>query len=288
MIGGASPAAEPAVGTSTRVEIFADATARTLATAHLFVRLAQEAVVRRGWFTVALSGGSTPRDLYLLLATDRYFRATVPWSKIQFFFGDERPVPPNHAESNYRMVNEAMFARLPPGLAHVYRINGELQYASEAALDYETEMRGFFGPHGLMEAGFPRFDLVFLGLGIDGHTASLFPGSPALREKDSWVVSNWVERLKSHRITMTYPVLNSAREVVLLVGGAEKAPIVAAVLGKTSAAPLYPVQAVKLWNGTKRWMLDQAAAARLPAVEIIADPTKSETVGAMAALPSTS
>lgn len=274
--GETSPSAKAVVGSSTTVQIFADAVAQDLAAAHLFVRLAQEAVVRRGRFTVALSGGSTPKGLYALLATDRHFRASVPWSKTEFFFGDERPVPPDHAESNYGMVKAAMFAQLPAGLVHVHRISGERPDPGEAAARYEADLRDFFGPHGLMEAGFPRFDLILLGLGLDGHTASLFPDSPALRESERWVVANRVDRLNCSRITLTFPVLNNAREVVLLAGGTAKAAIVAAVLGQDAAASIYPVQRVKLTNGTKRWMLDRAAAAQLGAGEIAAHTTTPE------------
>ena len=248
---------------TTSVEIFADGAALTLAAGKLFVRLAQDGVARRGMFTVALSGGSTPKDLYTLMATDKSLRDAISWSKMYFFFGDERHVPPDRADSNFRMVNEAMFQRLAPDATHIYRIHGELTDAAEAASRYEADMREFFEAHGLVEAGFPRFDLIFIGMGSDGHTASLFPGSLALQETHRWVVANWVEKSKTHRITMTFPVLNNAAEVVLLVAGTVKAPMVAEVLERTATAPKYPVQRVKPRNGTKRWMLDKAAASQL-------------------------
>jgi 6-phosphogluconolactonase len=248
---------------TTSVEIFENAAALTSAAGKLFVRLAQDAVARRGVFTVALSGGSTPKGLYTLMATDEKMRAAIAWSKVHFFFGDERHVRPDQADSNFRMVNEAMFQRLAPDLTHIHRILGELPDAAEAASRYEADMRGFFEAHVLVEAGFPRFDLILLGVGLDGHTASLFPGSLALQETHRWVVGNWVEKSKAHRITMTFPVLNNAGEVVLLVTGTVKAPIMAEVLERTATAPKYPVQRVKPRSGTKRWMLDKAAASQL-------------------------
>jgi 6-phosphogluconolactonase len=249
------------------VEIFPDVATLTSAAGKLFVRSAQDAVARRGVFTVALSGGSTPKGLYSLLATDKNLRTDVPWSKTHFFFGDERHVPPDQAESNFRMVDEAMFQRLAPGLTHIHRIFGELADTAEAASRYEADMRDFFETHGLVEAGFPRFDLILLGMGPDGHTASLFPESSALQETYRWVVANWVEKSNTHRITMTFPVLNNAAEVVLLVTGNAKAPIVAEILARTATAPRYPVQSVKLRSGTKRWMLDKAAAFQLAKVD---------------------
>jgi 6-phosphogluconolactonase len=252
---------------TTSVEIFPDVAALTAAAGERFVRVAQDAVARRGVFTVALSGGSTPKGLYTLMAKDKNLCGDIPWSKIHFFFGDERQVPPDQADSNFHMVNQAMFQRLAPGLTHIHRILGEFADAAEAASRYEVDMRDFFESHGLVEAGFPRFDLIFLGMGSEGHTASLFPESLALQETHRWVVANWVEKFKAHRITMTFPVLNNAAEVVLLVAGVAKAPIVVEVLERTATTPRYPVQRVKPCNGTKCWMLDKAAASQLAKVD---------------------
>ena len=248
------------------VEIFTDVAALTSEAENLFVRLAQDAVAKRGIFTVALSGGSTPKGLYTSMVTDNSLRAAIPWPQIHFFFGDERHVPSDSPGSNFRMVNEAMFLRLPPGSAHIHRIFGELADAAEAASRYESEMRDFFESHGLVEEGFPRFDLIFLGLGPEGHTASLFPESLALRETHRWVLANWVEKLKTHRITLTFPVLNNAGDVVLLVAGSAKAQIMADVLERTADVPKYPVQSVQPRSGTERWMLDKAAASQLSKV----------------------
>src|SRR5262249_37379277 len=140
------------------------------------------AIEDHGAFTVALSGGSTPRALYHLMAADKSIRSKIPWPKVHFFFGDERHVPPDHAESNFRMANEAMFQDLRDEGLHIHRVLGELISASEAAHQYEADLRAFFESRRLLADGFPRFDLVLLGMGPDGHTASLFPGSRGLAE----------------------------------------------------------------------------------------------------------
>jgi len=251
---------------NTSVEIFADVTALTLEAGHLFVRLAQDAVAKRGVFTVALFGGSTPRGLYTLMATDKSLRAAIPWSKIHFFFGDEWHVPPDSSDSNFRMVNEAMLQRLPTNPTHIHRILGELADAAEAASRYEAEMKDFFESHGLVEEGLPRLDVIFIGLGPEGHTVSLFPGNLALQEPHRWLVANWVEEFKTYRITMAFPVLNNAREVILLVAGGANAQIVTDVLERAVTAPKYPVQRVNPRSGTERWMLDEAAASQLTKV----------------------
>jgi 6-phosphogluconolactonase len=196
------------------------------------------------------------------MATDKDIRARIPWPKVHFFFGDERHVPPDHADSNFRMAHEAMFQALPADHLQVHRMPGELANATQAAEQYETELREFFTPRGLLDNGFPRFDLIFLGMGPDGHTASLFPDSSALRETTRWVVANWVQKFQTDRISFTFPVLNSAAEVILFVSGPEKAALLAEVL-QPDGMPKYPVQKVKPRNGVKRWMLDASAAAGL-------------------------
>jgi 6-phosphogluconolactonase len=243
------------------VDVFDDTHSLTVAAARRFVQLATKAIAERGVFSVALSGGSTPKALYQLMATDKAIRSEIPWSKIHFFFGDERHVAPDDAESNFRMASEAMFQVLSNERLHLHRVLGELASASNAADEYEEDLREFFEPRGLLEDGFPRFDLAFLGMGPDGHTASLFPNSAGLRETHRWVVANWVEKFRTDRITMTFPVLNATAEVILFVAGPEKAPVVAQVLGHANGALKYPVQAVRPRNGIKRWMLDATAAA---------------------------
>jgi 6-phosphogluconolactonase len=242
-----------------QVEIFANVEALTLAAARRFMLLAENAVNDHGVFAVALSGGSTPKMLYRLLATDPVMRSAVPWSKIHFFFGDERHVPPDHSESNFRMANEAMLQALKAEQLHVHRVLAELTSAEEAAEQYEGDLREFFETRGLVDGGFPRFDLILLGMGPDGHTASLFPNSSGLHERARWVVANWVEKFQTDRITMTFPVLNSAAEVILVVSGSEKAPVLNEVLNGSTQK--YPVEQVRPRNGIKRWMLDAAASA---------------------------
>ena len=246
-----------------QVDVFPDLKALTSAAAQRFALLANDAIEDHGVFAVALSGGSTPKALYELLATDKTIRAQIPWPKVHFFFGDERHVPPDHAESNFRMANEAMFKRLYPEKLRIHRILGELNNASEAAEQYEADLREFFELRGFLVDGLPRFDLILLGMGPDGHTASLFPNSSALLDTTRWVVSNWVEKFKSERITVTFPVLNSAAEVIFFVAGPEKAPVLAEVLDQAPGETRYPVQSVRLRNGIKRWMLDPSAAARI-------------------------
>jgi 6-phosphogluconolactonase len=221
-----------------------------------FVRLGRSAIGAQGRFAVALSGGSTPKNLYSLLA-EKY--ADFAWARTFFFFGDERHVPPDHPESNYRMVNEALLARIPIPAENVHRVRAENPDAAAAALDYEEELRRFFE----LEPGeWPRFDLILLGLGPEGHTASLFPDSEALVEQARLVVANRVEKLNTIRITFTLPLLNHASEVMFLVSGADKAQIVRQVLEHKHAPPL-PAQQVQPSEGRLVWLLDEAAAANL-------------------------
>jgi 6-phosphogluconolactonase len=245
------------------VNVFGDTPALTRAAAEHFALVAAKAVEDHGVFSVALSGGSTPKALYQLIASDQAIRTKIAWAKVHVFFGDERHVSPDHSDSNFRMANEAMFSALRGEKLQVHRIKGELPDANAAALKYEADLKAFFEPHGLLNEGFPRFDLIFLGMGPDGHTASLFPGSSGLNEKTRWVISNWVQKFQTDRITMTYPVLNSAAEVILLVSGAEKASVLARALGPETGGLVYPVQGVRPRNGVKRWMLDAPAAADL-------------------------
>ncbi len=226
------------------------------AAAEEFVRAGKAAIRELGRFAVALSGGSTPKGLYSLLASEH---RDFDWSRTFLFFGDERHVPPNHPDSNYRMVNESLLTKIQIPAENVFRVKAENPDAAAAALDYENQLRQFFQP----EPGeFPRFDLILLGMGPDGHTASLFPGSEGLKERSRWVIANWVEKFKTYRITLTFPVLNAAAEAVFLASGPDKADMVRQVLeGKNT--PPYPAQQVRPSNGRLLWMLDQAAAAKL-------------------------
>ena len=226
------------------------------AAAEEFIRAARTAIGAQGRFAVALSGGSTPKNLYSLLAAGY---TDFAWNRVFFFFGDERHVPPTHAESNYRMVNEALFSKVavPPG--NVFRVPAENPDADAVAAAYEGQLRKFFE---IKTGEFPRFDLILLGMGPDGHTASLFPESAALAEQTRLVVANWVAKFNTHRITFTFPVLNHAAEVIFLVSGAEKASIVHQVLEGRNT-PSLPAQQVQPTNGKLLWMLDEPAASQL-------------------------
>jgi len=243
-------------------KVYPDADILARAAAVDLLRLAQESVAARGIFTLALAGGSTPRKLYSLLGTDAEFRE-FPWEMTHLFFGDERHVPPSHIDSNYLMVSSTLLASGLVPTAHVHRVRGELPDANVGALDYDVEMHTFFTQEKRHD-GFPRFDVILLGMGPDGHTASLFPGSKALEEKERWVVANWVEKFHSARITFTYPVINAAANVLLLVAGADKTDMLHEVLVVKNRSVTYPVEGVQPVDGSKVWMLDSAADERLP------------------------
>lgn len=205
--------------------------------------------------TVALSGGSTPRALYQLLADpNEPFRDRIDWVNTHFFFTDERHVPPDHPDSNYRMVNEAMFSRVPIPAENIHRIPAENPDAAAAATNYESDLRSFFAE------GIPAFDLILLGLGEEGHTASLFPGSPALHETERLVAAPWVEKLNTYRITLTLPVLNNGKSVVFLVTGESKAEILRTLMNTNPNPDQYPAQAISPTNGAVSWLVDKAAA----------------------------
>jgi 6-phosphogluconolactonase len=233
----------------------ADALCRTAAAE--VVSSAEAAVREKGAFTVVLSGGSTPKSLYALLADDESWRARVPWEKAHFFWGDERHVPPDHPDNNYRMSHEAMLSKVPVPAAHIHRIKSEYVDAEQAAQEYEQALRTFFH---LTAGHYPRFDLVFLGLGPEAHTASLFPGTQALHEYQRLVVANWVGKFYADRITMTTPVLNNAALIVFLVSGEEKAlPLKAVLRGRYEPSQL-PAQLIQPRHGRLLWLVDQAAA----------------------------
>lgn len=228
------------------------------AAAEEVIRCAKEAVAERGRFTIALSGGSTPKNLFALLATNA--RTSLPWDKTFFFWGDERHVPPTDADSNYRMADEAMLSKIPVAASNVFRIPAEEPEASAVADTYERILREFFE----LKAGeFPRFDLILLGMGPDGHTASLFPGTAALQEKSRLVVANYVEKLKASRITLTLPVLNAARSVAFLVSGVDKATALHGVLESDAPGAQYPSKLVRPEDGQLTWFVDRAAASEL-------------------------
>lgn len=227
--------------------------------ARRFVASARAAVAARGRFTVALSGGSTPRALLALLAAPPY-RDEVDWSSVHVGWGDERRVPPDDEQSNFRMARLALLDHVPIPHEQVYRIPAEEPDPRIAADTYAATLRRLFN---LDEGARPRFDLIHLGLGTEGHTASLFPGSPALGETARFVAAPYVEKLSAHRITLTPPVIDAAREVVFLVAGVEKAEIVRTILRGPHNPAAYPAQIVAPTDGRLTWLLDQAAASRL-------------------------
>lgn len=220
-----------------------------------WVRSADEAIARAGRFAVALSGGNTPRALYGALAEGE-FRSRIAWDRVHFFWGDERSVPADHPDSNYRMAYEALLSRVPVPPANIHRIETE-RGPAEAAAAYEATLREFFA---LTLGASPRFDLILLGIGEEGHTASLFPGSAALEEHERLVVAVYVEKLKTDRVTFTLPVLNSAAEVAFLVSGKSKA---AAVKQTLRGGADLPAARVAPLDGRLWWFLDKEAAALL-------------------------
>ncbi len=235
-----------------------DAAALAEAAADLFARLAAEAIAARGRFNVALSGGSTPRVLHARLsAPDAKRAARLDWTRVHVFWGDERCVPPDHPDSNYRMARETLLDRVPLPAANVHRIHGELP-PERAAAEYERALRAYFG-----DGSLPRFDLILLGLGEDGHTASLFPGSAALGEAARWAVAvphSDPPPPPLPRVSLTLPVLNAAAQVVFLVSGAGKAQRLAQVLRRPGeslpAGRVHP-------TGGLLWLVDAAAAQDL-------------------------
>ncbi len=232
------------------LDVYEDKERLSEAAARRFVEEARRAIGENGSFAVALSGGSTPERTCELLATEH--RDDVDWEKVHFFFGDERSVPPDHEDSNYRMANGALLSHVPAGSVH--RMRGELPPA-EAAAAYEVELREFFG-------GPPAFDLVMLGIGEDGHTASLFPNTPALDVTDRLVVENPVEKLGTTRITLTAPAINASRKAVFLVSGGGKAEALKEILEGDADPRDYPAKLIRP-AGDCAWMVDRAAAALL-------------------------
>jgi 6-phosphogluconolactonase len=222
------------------------------------VRTANEAVAARGRFTIALSGGSTPKSLFHLLATNA--RTALPWDRMYFFWSDERHVPPTDADSNYLMADEVMLSKIPVSAANVFRVEAENPDAQAVADAYEQTLKKFFKTK---DGEIPAFDLILLGMGPDGHTASLFPGTDALAEKSRLVVANYVEKLKTSRITFTLPLLNAARCVMFLVSGTDKAPALKAVLEENVPGEQYPSKLVAPTNGSLIWLIDRGAASGL-------------------------
>ena len=223
------------------------------AAARDFVARAEEAINGRGRFAVVLAGGSSPKATYEALARDYAHR--LDWSKVHVFFGDERTVGPDHEDSNYRMVRETLLAHITVGSVH--RMRCELP-PTEAAAAYEQQLREFFGTDSV-----PAFDLILLGLGEDGHTASLFPETSALDVTDRWVVVNPVLKLETSRLTLTIPVINAAKALTFLVAGEDKAEALKEILEGDADPRAYPAKFVRPENGDLTWMVDASAASAL-------------------------
>jgi 6-phosphogluconolactonase len=238
-----------------------DAAALARRAAQHFVEMAGEAVEAHGCARIAISGGSTPKAAFELLANPTQpWRRRMPWEKLELYWVDERAVPPTDADSNYRMTREALLDHVPLKPTQIHRIQGELE-PEPAASRYEAELRASFRLAGSER---PRFDLVALGLGNDGHTASLFPHTAALHEVDRLAIANHVPQRDTWRITLTWPVINSARSVFFLVSGQEKAAILKEVLTGPLDLERLPSQLICPSSGILTLILDKAAAALLP------------------------
>jgi 6-phosphogluconolactonase len=242
-----------------KIEIFPDSAAIAKRASELFIAAAKTAIAERGVFNVALSGGSTPKALNNLLAAEP-LRSQISWANLKIFFGDERHAGPADPDSNYRMTTETLLSKAPLKPAQVHRIMGEYPEAEKAALEYEDVLRKSFN---LSQGQLPRFDLMFLGMGDEGHTLSLFPGTKALHDGGRLVMHNWVGKLYTDRITCTAPVANNSAMVVFMIGGAAKALALKAVLEGPHEPEQLPSQLIAPTNGELFFLLDTAASAML-------------------------
>jgi 6-phosphogluconolactonase len=253
---------------SCQVRVYRDPEELALKAARLFARLADQYVIGCGRFTVALSGGSTPKAMFSVLSAEP-FLDTVPWSSIYFFWGDERCVPPDHPDSNYRMTSETLLSKVPVPPANVFRIPAEVPDPDRAAEEYTATLTQFFltGPANRTGtaplSSVPRLDLVFLGMGPDGHTASLFPHTAAIEAGEQIAVANYVEKFKTHRITLTAATINNARNVTFVAAGQDKAETLRSVLEGSYQPNVYPSQLIRPRNGALLWLVDEAAARLL-------------------------
>ena len=234
-----------------RITVLPDPAAVARAAAEHVVSSARQAIERQGSFTLALSGGSTPKALYQLLAAEP-LASQIHWPTVEVYFGDERAVPPGHAESNYRMAEEALLEHVPIPEKNIRRMRGEID-PEAAAVEYGRMLKERFGEEG-------GLDLVLLGMGEDGHTASLFPGTAALAEAKHRAVANFVPKLNAHRITLSAPFLNRSKEVLILATGAAKAAVLKEVLEGEPDPQRLPIQLIDPPDGSVTWLVDAAAA----------------------------
>ena len=242
------------------IRVLNDGAAIAKRAAQEFVESAISAVREKGSFNVALAGGSTPKALYGLMVTDAALRSQVPWDKMHLFFGDERHVAPDHSDSNFRMATEAMISKSPLKPEQVTRIKGEYPATERAALEYEKALREYFK---LKDGEYPRFDLLLVGMGSEGHTLSLFPGTKALHAEGRAVVRNWVGKLYTERITLTAPAASNAARILFMVTGADKALALKAVLEGPYEPEQLPAQLLRPKNGKLLWLVDTAAGGML-------------------------
>ena len=239
------------------IVVLADPGAVAIEAANRIVRLAHESIAAQGRFTIALSGGSTPRALYVLLASKEY-RARIEWDRALVFWSDERCVPPHDADSNYHLAHETLLSKVPVPSGSVHRVMGEAD-PEHAAMLYEQIIRREVPS----ADDIPAFDLILLGMGLDGHTASLFPGTMALRETHRLVAANYVPQLNAHRITFTMPLVNAAANAMFLVAGGDKADALRAVLEGEFQPDALPAQMVRPGSGQLAWLIDRAAGAQI-------------------------
>lgn len=241
------------------IRIYPDTIQLNRALADRVVSISEKAIAARGRFVIGLSGGNTPRAAYELMATPEYV-SLIDWQNSYIFWGDERCVPPDSPDSNARMARETLLNFVPVPVNHIYRIHGEAG-AEQAAEQYEATLRDFFTHRLGMRS--PRFDLLLLGMGADGHTASLFPHTAALNERKRWVVGHYVPNVSAWRVTLTVPALNAAANVIFLTTGSDKADVLKQVLEGPYLPEQFPSQLVQPENGRLTWLLDRSAAARL-------------------------
>lgn len=243
------------------VQVYSTARELAEAAARRFVQLANSFISTEGRFTVALSGGSTPRLMFGLLAS-KPLVDSIEWSRVYFFWGDERRVPPEDPESNYRAARETLLSKIDAPDENIFRIPAEIEDPELAARRYAAALEDFFRVKG---QELPRFDLVLLGMGADAHTASLFPHTAAVRATGKVAVANYVNKLEAYRITLTAEAINEARNIIFLVAGSDKAPALASVLCGSREPETYPSQLIRPASGSLVWMIDEAASAQLRA-----------------------
>jgi 6-phosphogluconolactonase len=246
---------------SREVVLLPDGAAITKRAADEFLKAVNEAIAEKDSFIVALAGGSTPKALYTMLVGDPAYSSKIPWAKLRFFFGDERHVPPDNSESNFHMASQTLFSKGLIKQEQISRIMGEYADTEKAALEYEQVLRAYFK---LKDGEYPRFDLVLLGMGEEGHTLSLFPGTKALQPPaNRIVVRNWVGKLYTERITLTAAAANQARRVIFSVSRADKALALKAVLEGPYEPEQLPAQFIQPVNGKLLWLVDKDAGSML-------------------------